>query len=62
MKIYLGKIRREKGISTRKLAVLSGVARSYIIKLEAGRANPTMDILCKLSNALEVNVHSLFDC
>ena len=62
MKIYLLEHRQKKKISTRKLATLSNVSRAYIIKIEKGESVPTLNILCKLANALEIEVHKLFDC
>lgn len=62
MKLYLDTIRLEKDMSIRALAEKSGVAKSYIEKIEAGEANPTLDIMCKLAKALDVPVCSLFDC
>lgn len=62
MRIYLKEIREEKNISTRRLSASSGVARSYIVRIEKGKANPTLDIMCKLAKELNVNVHTLFDC
>lgn len=49
-------------MSIRMLAEKSGVAKSYIEKIEANEANPTVEILCKLAKALDVPVCSLFDC
>lgn len=62
MKIYLQKYRTERGISTRELSEMTGIARSYIIKIEAGKANPSSSILCKLSKALEIDIADLIKC
>lgn len=62
LKLYLDIIRLEKNMSIRTLAEKSGVAKSYIEKIEAGEANPTIDIMCKLAKALDVSVCRLFDC
>lgn len=62
MKLYLDTIRLEKDMSIRALAKESGVAKSYIEKIEAGEANPTIDIMCRLAKALDVPVCNLFDC
>lgn len=49
-------------MSIRALAEKSGVAKSYIEKIEVGEVNPALDIMCKLAKALDVPVCSLFDC
>lgn len=62
MKIYLQEIRTKKNISIRKLSVMTGIARSYIMRIEKGKANPTLSVLCKLCKALEVNLSDLVSC
>jgi transcriptional regulator with XRE-family HTH domain len=55
-------VRNEKNISTRELARISGVARSHIEKIEAGTANPSVEVMCKLSKALQVPFGNLVQC
>ncbi len=62
MKIYLQRIRKEKKLSTEQLAKKSGVARSYIQKIEDGGSNPSIAVLCKLAKALQIPVYDLFSC
>lgn len=55
------KIRENRNISIRKLALLTNISKTYLNDLENNkRANPTLDILFKISNALEVNIKDLF--
>jgi transcriptional regulator with XRE-family HTH domain len=61
MKIFLRKIRIEKGLSYRELAELSGVSKSGIASIENGKM-PRIDTLCKLAKALEVDIEDLFEC
>lgn len=51
---YLRGLRKEKSISTHKLAELSGVSQSYISHLESGRKSgfPSPEILKKMATAL----------
>ncbi|NFK79022.1 helix-turn-helix transcriptional regulator [Clostridium botulinum] len=56
MKINLKKIREEKNISQSKLAMLAGISKSYISELEAGKKTPSLDMLEKIAEALEVCV------
>lgn len=62
MKIYLGEVRNERNVTIRTLADKSGVAKSHIEKIEAGEANPTIEVMCRLAKALEVPVYELFSC
>ena len=38
-----------------------GFARSYMSRIERGRANPSLDAIEVLADALEVEVKELFD-
>lgn len=60
--IYLYEIRSERKISARKLSDLSGVSKTHILHIEQGGTSPTIDCLCKLAIALNVDVHELFNC
>lgn len=51
----LKRIRLKRNLSMDKLAKLTGVSKSYIASLENGRRkNPTIDIIDKISKALNV--------
>lgn len=58
---YLKELREGKGLSTHKLAELSGVSQSYISHVENGRKKktPSPEILKKLADALEVQYMEL---
>lgn len=55
----LRKIREEKGLSRRELAEKSGISQSYIIKIEQGTKNPTLEVLKSLATGLNVKIESL---
>jgi XRE family transcriptional regulator, regulator of sulfur utilization len=55
----LTSIRSAKGLSQAKLAEVSGVTRASIALLETGSSNPTLEILMKLSSALQVSIDEL---
>lgn len=57
----LRKVRAVKGISQEVLAYDTGVARSYLWRIEQGLANPTISIVGKLAQGLKVNLKELFD-
>ncbi len=51
--------RRAHGISVEKLALMVGMNRNYLRNIEFGRANPTIDVLIKVADGLEVPVWEL---
>lgn len=55
----LSGIRRAKGLSQLKLAKISGITRASIALLESGSSNPSLEILLKLSQALQVSLDEL---
>ena len=52
-------LRDIKGISQQSLAQTAGVARPNIANLESGSANPTINLLTKVAEALRVSVEEL---
>jgi len=54
VKINLKKIREEKNISQSKLAILAGISRSYVSEIESGKKTPSLDMLERIAEALEV--------
>ena len=56
------KRRREAlGISQADLATRAGLSRGYVIRLEAGRQDPTLGTIEKLAKALRVKVRQLVE-
>lgn len=54
-------IRKNKKISLNKLHQMTGVSRAYLYDLENNRRfNPTLFILQKIAEELEVNIKDLF--
>jgi len=62
MKLKLRELRRQKRMSQQKLSMKSGVAKGYISQIEKGQYKPTIDIICKLCNALGCTPNDLLDC
>lgn len=52
-------LRRERNLSQRQLAGRMQVPRTYISKIENGKATPTLSSLERLANALEVDICNL---
>jgi len=55
------KIREEKNISQQEIAALCDFEKSSMSRLEAGRTNPTVTTLYKISAALGVTIKDLVD-
>ena len=51
--------RKQQGISQEKLALMAGVDRSYVGRVERGDNNVAVLTLLKLAHALEVSVTEL---
>jgi transcriptional regulator with XRE-family HTH domain len=65
LQIRVGKriqeIRDKKNISQQDLAAKCNFEKSNMSRLEAGKVNPTLSTLEKISKALEVNICELFN-
>jgi len=53
------RLRKEQGISQEKLALKANIDRSYMSELERQIANPSIEALLKIANALEVATSEL---
>lgn len=53
------RIRKEQGISQEKLALKAEIDRSYMSEVERCMANPSIEALLKIGNALEVTPSEL---
>lgn len=54
-------LREQQGLSQRKLALMIGSNQTHIWQIENGTVNVSLDILCRLADALDVNVRDLID-
>lgn len=59
IKINLREIRKQKGLTQKELARLSGVSVAYISMLELQKRSPTIFILVNLAKVLNVKVGDL---
>jgi transcriptional regulator with XRE-family HTH domain len=55
------RVREERGMSTDKLAAVAGVEREQLDELEAGRLDPTYDMMLALAKGLGVGLSVLTD-
>ena len=51
--------RDDLGLSQEALAYKASINRTYIASLEAGRRNPSLDLMARLAVALEVDLADL---
>ena len=57
----LEKIRKEKGMTLEKLSQLANVSSGYLCHLEKGsRKNPSMEVMNKISEALNKSITEIF--
>ena len=54
------RIRKAKNISQDDLAVDCNIDRSYLSEIEEGKANPSLKVLCKIANGLNIQISQLF--
>lgn len=52
-------LRHETGLSQEDLAFHASINRTYIASLEAGRRNPSLDLMARLAAALSVDLGDL---
>lgn len=55
------RIRRERGLTQEQLAHLAGVDMRYLGGIERGEHNPTVDVLGRLADAMEMHPRDFFD-
>ena len=55
------KLREERNISQQNLAELCNIEKSNMARIEAGRTNPTLHTMYKISSALKVTLAELVD-
>ncbi len=55
----IAKERKIKSLSQEKLALVSSVDRTYIARIEEGRANPSVKVLNKLCKGLGMRLSEL---
>lgn len=58
-KIYQS--RKKIGLSQEGLSILSHIDRTYVGRIEQGKANPSFKTMCKLSKALKIKLADLCD-
>lgn len=57
--LNLRRIRLARKIAQEKLALEAGVDRTFVSKIERGLGNPSLEVLLKLANRLDINLAEL---
>jgi len=52
----LKKLRKEKGLTQKKLAEKADINEKYFGRIERGESSPTFNTILKLCNALEIKI------
>lgn len=52
--------RLKRKLTQEELSKLSGISASYIGDLERGEKEPTISVLCRIAEALKVDIKDLF--
>lgn len=61
MVILIEKVRKNKGLTYRRLSELSGIPKSTLRDLERGVYSPRLEQLEKIAKAIHVRITDLFD-
>jgi transcriptional regulator with XRE-family HTH domain len=57
----ISRARKGRGLTQEDLAMLACIDRTYIARIETGRANPSMMVLNKIAKVLKLKVFNLID-
>lgn len=60
LKLYVDRVRIEKGVSIRELAARAKISKSHVQRIEAGETMPSLEVMCRIARALEVPLTDLF--
>lgn len=59
--VKLKKVRKEKGLTQKELAKISNIGEATLRNIELGIANPKLETIRKIANALDVDFFELVD-
>jgi transcriptional regulator with XRE-family HTH domain len=59
--LRIKELRKRRGLSQDDVAERADTSPNYLSRMERGTENPTLDMLIKISEALEVDLWELFD-
>ena len=58
---YVKKYRQLKGLTQEELGNLVGARRETIVRLEAARYNPSLELAARIAYVLDANLEDLFE-
>lgn len=58
-KMRIKEVRLSKKLTQKKLSKLIPISQSYLSELENNKKNPSVQLLCKIADALEVSPEQL---
>ena len=61
MKILLENLMVTKNLSLRQVSILTGIPKSTVDDIMAGRKSPRMDMMEQLAKGLKVRISDLYD-
>ena len=61
LSVRLKALRIKRGMTQEALAKKAGISRGYLLRLEAGRQDPSLSTLTSLAKALKVKVGDLLE-
>lgn len=53
-------LRKAQGMSLRKFALMVGISYPYLSNVETGKQSPTVDVLDRIAQGLDVDIRELF--
>lgn len=53
-------VREQSNLTQDQLALMVGIGRSYLAKVESGKRNPTVDFVEKVAKGLGITLEDLF--
>jgi transcriptional regulator with XRE-family HTH domain len=59
--IKIKQVREAKGFTVRQLSELSGISKSQITRIENNQQIPSIETLCRVAHALEVDEKGLYE-
>lgn len=60
MRYLVGEVRRASSMSLRQLAQRARVSKSYLQRIEAGEAKPSLETMVRIGQALGVSLEGLY--
>jgi transcriptional regulator with XRE-family HTH domain len=58
--VRLRELRKKAGFTQQQLAFESGLTQPHIARLEKGKANPTISVICVIARTMEIDPEEFF--